>query len=220
MTGESGREPALSDESAPQVARAAARAAQERRWSAWMAQAQDGDGRAYETLLRELVPFVRALARTQLRGQFVDDAEFDDIVQEVLLSVHRVRHTYDPQRPFSPWLAAIVVRRAIDLQRRRARIASYETCDEEARETFADPAANKDMEAGATAEQVQAALAALPAGQRQAFELLKLRGLSLNEAAAHSGQSAGALKVAVHRAIKALRTRLGAAAADERRPRE
>ncbi len=183
--------------------------ARERRWSQWMAQAQDGYRPAYEALLRDLVPFVRALVRTQLRTPAQHRIDLDDVVQDVLLTVHRVRHTYDPRLPFSPWLASIVLRRTVDAYRRRRRITDHETRDDTAGETFADPVANKNMEAGAIAARVQVALASLPAGQRRAFELLKLDGLSLQEAAARSGHSAGALKVAVHRAVKALRARLG-----------
>lgn len=53
-------------------------------------------------------------------------------------------------------------------------------------------------------------MADLPTGQRQAIELVKLREMSLKEAAAVSGKSVGALKLAVHRGIGALRKALGA----------
>jgi RNA polymerase sigma-70 factor (ECF subfamily) len=85
-------------------------------------------------------------------------------------------------------------------------VARYEISTEyEAYETFADPAANSDMEALGAPEEVEQLLQQLPPRQRQALEALKLKGLSLKEAAAVSGQSVGALKVNTHRAIKALR---------------
>jgi RNA polymerase sigma-70 factor (ECF subfamily) len=180
-------------------------AEQERRWSGLMRAAQDGDAAAYSQLLREVAPFVRSLARRRIRG---DDA-VEDVVQEVLLCLHRVRGGYDPARPFTPWLAAICSRRAIDAVRRKTRIAGYETVDETAYETFADPASNKELEAGAAAQLVASLVEDLPPGQRQALELLKLKELSLAEASAVSGQSIGGLKVSVHRAIKTLRVRLG-----------
>lgn len=183
-------------------------AQQEQHWSRLMSEAQAGDGAAYETLLRSVLPFIRALARRQ----GADEVQSEDIAQDVLLTVHRVRHTYDPRRPFSPWLAAIVARRAIDALRRRSRVEAHELLDDEVyqtlSETFAAPAANKELDAEDFARQVDALLATLPAGQRQAFELLKVRELSLAEAAAESGQTVGALKVAVHRAVHALRSRL------------
>src|ERR1700751_4501112 len=87
----------------------------ERRWSGLMAAAQDGDRRAYERLFREGAPFVRTIARR--RHAAADRAE--EVVQDVLLTVHRIRHTYDPSRPLSHWLAMIAQRRSIDALRRR-----------------------------------------------------------------------------------------------------
>jgi RNA polymerase sigma-70 factor, ECF subfamily len=166
-----------------------------------MAAAQDGDRRAYEKLLREVTPFVRALARRQCRNP----ADVEEMVQDTLLTVHRVRHTYDPHRPFSPWLAAIASRRIIDILRRRLRTARYELADEQPYETFAAVTSNSDLEAVHSAEEINNLLACLPPRQRLALEALKLREMSLIEAAAVSGQSVGALKVNVHRALKALR---------------
>jgi RNA polymerase sigma-70 factor (ECF subfamily) len=173
----------------------------EREWVRLMAAAQGGDRAAYEQLLREVVPFVRAIAR---RYHGVPD-RIEDVVQDVLLTVHRVRHTYDPARPFQHWLAAIAHRRAVDLLRRRRRTDALEITDEAAYETFADPAANRQMEVRDVARRLNSAVAGLPERQRQALELLKLRELSLREASQVSGTSIAALKVNVHRAIKALR---------------
>ncbi|HUO23508.1 MAG TPA: sigma-70 family RNA polymerase sigma factor [Caulobacteraceae bacterium] len=174
---------------------------QDRQWALWMAAAQDGDNAAYARLLRNILPFLRVLARRRCR----DPDRCEDIVQDVLLTLHRVRHTYEPARPFSPWLAAICDRRAIDSLRRHGRLRARETSDEHAYETFADPAANKDVQAQDAAQALAALVAALPQAQREALELVKVKEMSLLEASAVSGQSVGALKVSVHRAIKALR---------------
>jgi RNA polymerase sigma-70 factor (ECF subfamily) len=179
---------------------------QDRLWSGWMAAAQDGDNAAYARLLREILPFLRVLARRRC----ADPDRAEDVVQEVLLTLHRVRHTYDPARPFTPWLAAICDRRSIDALRKRVRHGARETHDERAYETFADPRANKDVEASIEAEALQAMIAELPPGQREALELVKVKEMSLVEASRVSGQSVGALKVSVHRAIKALRLKAGA----------
>lgn len=173
-------------------------------WGAWMAAAQDGDQAAYARLLRDVLPFLRAIAAR--RHRTADRVE--DVVQDVLLTVHRVRHTYDPARPFAHWLATIAERRSIDALRRRGRGPAREVWDEQAYETFADPRANKSEEARDAADTIRPALAALPPGQREAIELVKLRELSLEEASAVSGKSVAALKVNVHRALKALRLRL------------
>ena len=178
---------------------------QDRQWSLWMAAAQDGDTAAYARLLREILPFLRVLARRRC----ADPDRCEDVVQDVLLTLHRVRHTYDPARPFSPWLASICERRSIDALRKRVRQGAHETRDERAYETFADPRANKDLEANDAAEALQAMIAELPPGQREALELVKVKEMSLVEASQVSGQSVGALKVSVHRALKALRLRAG-----------
>ena len=180
---------------------------QDRLWSLWMAAAQEGDNGAYARLLREILPFLRVLARRRC----ADPDRCEDIVQEVLLTLHRVRHTYDPARPFTPWLAAICERRSIDALRKRVRQGAHETQDERAYETFADPAANKELQANDAAEALKAMIAQLPPGQREALELVKVKEMSLVEASQASGQSVGALKVSVHRAIKALRLLAGAA---------
>lgn len=174
-------------------------------WSAWMAAAQAGDRAAYARLLHEILPFLRALAARQHRTP----DRIEDVVQDVLLTVHRVRHTYDPSRPFARWLAAIARRRSIDALRRRARIAGAEVADPRAYETFADPAANRETTAAEAADALKSALEALPEGQREAVELLKLKELSLKEASRVSGKSIAALKVNAHRAVKALRAKLG-----------
>jgi RNA polymerase sigma factor (sigma-70 family) len=179
-------------------------AARDDAWSRLMAAAQDGDRKAYERLLRQCVPYIRAVVQSAHRPS--DRAE--EVVQDVLLTVHRVRHTYDPKRPFRPWLAAIARRRSADALRRRIRTESRETFDPVAYETFADPDANRQRESEAAADTLRDAVAGLPPQQREALRLLKLRELSLAEASAESGRSVAALKVNVHRAIRSLRRRM------------
>jgi RNA polymerase sigma factor (sigma-70 family) len=176
----------------------------DRRWAELMAAAQGGDGRAYERLLREIVPFVRAIAAARHRRQ----DSVDDVVQDVLLTLHRVRHTYDPARSFRHWLATIARRRSIDLLRRRTRTQAIEVSDPVAYQAAADPAGRRAAEAQDAVEELRDVVADLPQRQRQALEMLKLRALSLREASLASGLSIAALKVNVHRAIKALRRRL------------
>jgi DNA-directed RNA polymerase specialized sigma24 family protein len=79
------------------------------RRSAWMAKAQAGDGIAYQALLRDCIPIIKSIARR--RGVSAD--RIDDVVQDVLLTIHRARQTYDPSRSFTAWLAVIADRRAI-----------------------------------------------------------------------------------------------------------
>ncbi|KAI3610944.1 hypothetical protein D8I24_0388 (plasmid) [Cupriavidus necator H850] len=125
-------------------------------------------------------------------------------MQDVLLTIHAVRHTYDPARPFGPWLVAIARRRIIDSLRRRARTSARETPLDTEPETISDPGANL-QEMALDARAVRDTVDCLPAGQREALRMLKLEEMSLKEAAVASGMSVVALKVATHRALKTLR---------------
>ncbi len=169
-------------------------------WSRMMARAQDGDREAYRQLLEAITPYLRALVARQVRRR----EDLEDTVQDILLTVHAVRHTYDPARPFGPWLVAIANRRVIDGLRRRGRLDQRETAMETELETFAAPETNL-VEDADEARRLREAIGCLPAGQREAIRMLKLEEMSLKEAAAASGTSVAALKVATHRALKALR---------------
>jgi RNA polymerase sigma-70 factor (ECF subfamily) len=184
---------------------ATAREAQDARWAGLMAAAQQGDRRSYETLLREVTPRIRVLCRARIR----DAAEVEDAVQDTLLTLHKLRQTYDPARPFGPWLAAIASRRAVDRLRRRGRTAGREAPLDDLPEATAAQA--PEAEQRLEARRLREAVAELPESQRTALRLAKLEELPLAEASARSGLSVGALKVATHRAIHALRRRLGGA---------
>lgn len=172
-------------------------------WSALMARGQEGDGEAYRRLLQSILPYLRALAR---RAGLPGD-EVEDSVQDVLMTLHMIRHSYDPARPFAPWLAAVARHRIVDRRRRVIRKALRESPMDSETETL--PALPTYLpETASEIRRMKAAIAALPKGQRQAIEMLKLREMSLKEASAASGQSISALKVAVHRAVKRLRSLL------------
>lgn len=176
-------------------------------WGELMARAQDGDGSAYAVLLRELLPWLRGLAaRTLGRGP-----ELEDAVQEILLVLHSIRHTYEPGRPFKPWLATIARRRLIDLLRVRSRrLDSAGGTDELVLAASPDTADGPEAlaESAQRAASVRDAVAGLPPRQREAIRRLKLAEDSLDEAAQATGQTAGSLKVACHRAVHALAGRL------------
>jgi RNA polymerase sigma-70 factor (ECF subfamily) len=169
-------------------------------WSKLMEQAQDGDRQAYRALLEDLTPYLRSLAGRIFR----QPGEVEDAVQDVLLTIHAVRHAYDPGRPFGPWLVAIANRRFIDRLRRDTRLKAREIALSAEHETFPEPETNLKYEASEE-EALTGAIAKLPLEQREAVTMLKLNEMSLKEASAVSGRSIGALKVATHRAIKNLR---------------
>jgi RNA polymerase sigma-70 factor (ECF subfamily) len=174
----------------------------EDRWGTLLAAALAGDARAYREFLHEAAPFARAMARRKVAEDLVED-----VVQDVLLTVHRVRHTYQPGLPVKPWLSAIVARRAIDALRRSGRTGRREVHDPIAHETYADPRANREEPVDA-AETLQRLTLHLSPGQKEALDLVKIREMSLVEASAASGQSVASLKVNIHRAIKKIRANL------------
>ena len=183
------------------------RSADDLRRSAQMAAAQAGDRAAYEALLRDCVPLIRAIAARL--GVPADRC--DDVVQDVLLTIHRARQTYNPARSFTGWLRIIAERRSIDLLRRIGRQRAREIYSPLAFESYidetADPARAGERAAGSG--RVNKALAMLPERQRQAVQVLVFEERSLGEAAIATRRSKGALKVNLHRALKALRAKFG-----------
>lgn len=175
----------------------------DRRLSELMRAAQDGDRLAYETLLTEVATTVRAFVRKRLHD--VDSQE--EVVQDTLLCIHRDRHTYDPGRPFRPWMYAITRHRLSDhleKQRRRTRI-----------EVLADADAEDPASADASARDRRApgilhhALAQLSNAQREIIQMLKLDGLSVAEISTRTGLTASTVKVTAHRGYKRLRALIG-----------
>jgi RNA polymerase sigma-70 factor (ECF subfamily) len=182
------------------------RSADDLRRSAQMAAAQAGDRAAYEALLRDCIPFIRAIAgRTG-----VPPDRIDDVVQTVLMTIHRARQAYDPSRSFTAWLRVIAERRALDHLRQLRRHNWHERHAPEAFEEYADEDADpaRAVSFAETSGRVGAALAALPQRQREAVEVLVMKEQSLTEASASTRLTKVALKVNLHRALKALRGKL------------
>lgn len=184
----------------------AARAEMDRRLTAAMAAAQGGDRAAYETVLRDCVPIVQRIARHQgAAADFVDD-----VVQDVLVTIHGARATYDPSRSFTAWLTAITQRRTIDILRKTGRRGTREIHAPVAFETHPAPD-NPELDAvrHSEAAQLHALVDELPEGQREAVRSLALEENSLEDASKSTGRTKTALKVNLHRAIKTLRARMG-----------
>lgn len=165
-----------------------------------MARAQDGDTAAYRHLLLAIAPYLRALAARYHR----EPQDVEDSVQDILLTIHAIRHTYDPKRPLKPWLVAIGRRRIFDRLRGQGRRRAREVFLTQEHETFAAPEANL-YEAETDARALREAVARLPEAQRRAVTMLKIEEKSLKEVSAATGMSIVALKVTTHRAVKNLR---------------
>jgi RNA polymerase sigma-70 factor (ECF subfamily) len=156
-----------------------------------------GDVSAYHAFLKDLSTHLRAFFRRRMYG--LPD-EVEDLVQESLLAVHNQRHTYDPGQPLTAWVHAIAKYKLVDLLRRRAnRDLRNDPLDDEL-----DMLAHNDTEAAAAKLDVAKLLLRLPARQRLPIIHMKLEGMSVVEAARVTGMSESAVKVGVHRGLKAL----------------
>jgi RNA polymerase sigma factor (sigma-70 family) len=161
------------------------------RWDSLMAAALAGDAHAYRSLLVELVPWLRRYYQRRLPPMMVEDS-----VQDVLLAVHEKRHTYDPSRPFAPWLAAIARYKWIDRLRSIKR-KTTEPLDE----NFGSP----DHESGVVAETTLAQLLSeLRPAQAQVIRMVKIEGYTIDDASRETGQSVALVKVNIHRGLKRL----------------
>ena len=170
-------------------------------WARLMCEAQAGDHAAYRRLLNEILPALRALVRKRI----FDLVLVEDVIQDTLLAMHRVRHTFDPAYAFLPWLAALANARAVDALRARGRRAQREVSDPVACDSFADPRSELETTATSVADDVRRRLGLLPHRQRQAVELVKLRDMSVSDAARAAKLSVPTLKSLLHRAMTNLR---------------
>jgi RNA polymerase sigma-70 factor (ECF subfamily) len=168
-----------------------------------MRQAQDGDRRAYQTLLTEVTALVHDFVRKRLQHK---DCQ-DEIVQETLLCIHRDRHTYDPARPFRPWMYAIARHRLFDHVEKLRRRSETELLTHTGLEELAsnEPSAEDRGSLGF----LRQALAHLSNTQREVISMLKLEGFSVAEIAQKTGLSASNVKVTAHRGYKKLRVLIG-----------
>ena len=157
-----------------------------------MSASQKGDQSAYRVLLSEVQMWLERYFRRR-----VAPAQLDDLVQEVLVAVHNKRATWDPSRPFLPWLAAIARYRWVDYLRKVYRNAEDELGDWDAAE-------DSDEEAVMARMSLERLFVHLPEKQSEVIELVKIEGLSIAEAARKTGQSESLVKVNIHRGLKKL----------------
>ena len=161
----------------------------------------NGDAAAYHQFLKALSAHLRAYFRKRL---FQRPDEVEDLVQETLLAVHNQRHTYRSNQPLTAWVHAIARYKLVDLLRSRA-----------AREALTDPLddqlevfAASDSDAADAKKDLNKLLASLPDRQRLPIVHVKLEGRSVLEAAQLTGMSESAIKIGVHRGLKALAARI------------
>jgi len=168
-----------------------------------MAQYQQGDFNAAAVLIDRLSPQLHRF----FVAQFASRADADDLLQETWLRIHKVRHTYRPNEPVLPWFYAIARRVRVDHYRKSGRT----TARQQALEEMPTIAAPISAESGRL-DDLAALLAPLSEGEREVIEMLKVEGMSLEEAARATSSTVGSVKQKAHRAYKKLRKTLSATA--------
>jgi len=156
-----------------------------------------GNSAAYAALLGELARVLRAQVSRALARAGRGNAEVEDIVQEVLLAIHLKRDSWNPELPFSPWLNAVARYKLIDSLRRRS--GGRDVAVEDLAEVLPAPEEKNDDRADATR-----LIARLDERPRAIVEAISLEGRSTGEVAAKLNMSEGAVRVALHRALKTL----------------
>ncbi len=176
---------------------------QERELRALMIAGLDGDAGAYHQLLERLTSHLRAYYRNRFARIGHGPTEAEDLLQEALTAVHTHRHTYDRSQPFTPWIHAIARYKFLDYLRR-----TKSSLKDIPMESAQDLTATSEVAAVESGLDLERLMSRISSKARQAIQYVKLEGLSVSETAARCGMSESAVKVAVHRGLKALALRI------------
>ena len=169
----------------------------EGRWTELMRAANSGDASAYQRVLVELAPVLRAIVS---RGSSCGSgsADVEDVVQDILLAIHLKRHTWDERRPLLPWVRAIASNKFVDNLRKRDRHVRVPLDD--IAERLADTRSFDDT----SGIDVSRMLATLKKRQRQIVQAISIEGTSASQIAGRLAMTEGAVRVALHRALHSL----------------
>jgi len=170
----------------------------EAEWEALMRQATAGDGAAYRRFLAALTPVLRAVVRRNCGRVGLDPGEAEDVVQETLLAIHLKRATWEPERPIGPWIMTIARNKLIDARRRRGKAATAPI------EEFIDMLSAPGVDDDHDRLDLDRMIARLGGRDQSLVRALAIEGRSVKETAAILNMTEGAVRVALHRAIKRL----------------
>lgn len=168
-------------------------------WTDWAIAAQNGDKRAYNKLLSAIAPYIRNVIIKSLSNQ--DAAE--DIMQEVLISVHKSLASYSPERPFKPWLMAIVNFRRTDYLRKHYAQRRDKTTTTDENYEFEAANVTNPTHVGELKD-IEAAMEGLSDDHRKIFKMIKIEGYTAKEVANEMNMKESAVKVSAHRTMKKL----------------
>lgn len=164
-----------------------------------MTAAQNGDQKAYRQLLEAITPRLKSF----LYRRFFNSDAVEDILQDVLIALHRARHTYRPDQPFENWMYGIARHKLVDAIRKQTRIGNYEA----GAENISDLPVTKTEDGTKSSirqidNDIRLALDILPKKQRQLVEYTKIQGHSVEETAQKFSMSESAVKTSTHRSLK------------------
>jgi len=160
--------------------------------------AKAGDALAYRSFFERLAPLVRGMARRGIGRVGTPMADLEDAVQETLLAVHLKRHTWREDQPIGPWIGAITRYKLIDLARKYGRRKEIELD-----ETF-DLATPEPEQPSLPEREMDRLLESVSETQRVIVRSISIKGVSIREVAGTMKMSEGAVRVALHRALKTL----------------
>lgn len=158
-----------------------------------------GDEKAYATFLRRAGAMVRGFARRRIIDGSLDP---EDIVQETLLAIHTKRHTWMSDAPVLPWIFAIARFKLIDAFRKRGRRVEIELDD------IIDTVAQQETET-VSERDMRRVIDALTPGQRSVVAAISIEGHSIGETAAKYNMTESAVRVTLHRGLRAIAKKFG-----------
>lgn len=173
-----------------------ARLQQDEVWEVLLARANDGDGAAFAQFLHAVMPTLRAVIRRKGYGLPADQQE--DILQEVLLAIHLKRQTWRRDAPVRPWLYAVARYKVVDAFRRRGKAMTLPI------EDFADVLPEENVAIPLSGRDTETMLAMIDARSARLVRAVALDGKTAEEAGETVGMTAGAARVALHRAMRRL----------------
>jgi RNA polymerase sigma-70 factor, ECF subfamily len=166
-----------------------------------MRRAQEGDKLAYAALLKDVASMLRRSFAAKLSAKH----DVEDLVQDILLSMHQARHTYDTERPFKPWLYSIASHRFKDYLRKIYRLKDREVAMDSDHSDFLTFSVTEDE---GSSESIEDILVGIPERQRQIVTLMKVEGYSAKEVAKKLGMKESAVKVSAHRTYRKIQKRM------------
>jgi len=167
-------------------------------WTELMRAANRGDANAYRRVLAGLAPILRGLVKRGFARYGLGPEEVEDVVQETLLAVHLKRQTWDERQQLLPWVRAIAQNKLIDSLRRRGRRVHVPIDD------VSDALAVDDEPAMSNGVDAERILASLNGRQRDIVQAISIEGASARQVADRLGMTEGAVRVALHRALKSI----------------